>query len=122
MQSSIRRTFVGAVTVLCLGLSSAGASAHPRKHHPKPKHRLELPADYALWAHVAVCEEGGWYAPGGNYPDALGIDATNYAQFGGHPDYGHLSLRQEIAEIKVADRLIKYYGASIPDQSGCAAW
>lgn len=116
--------FVASI-IAVLAISSAGASAHPRHHHPKPKHHkraLRLPADYAAWSRVAKCEEGGWYAPGGFYPDALGINQTNFAQFGGRPDYGRLSLPERIAEIRVADRLIAYYHVGIPDQYGCAAW
>ena len=111
--------FVAVLSVLCLGLPVAGATAKPRHKHP---HRLGLPTDYRAWSRVAVCEEGGWFAPGGNYPDALGIDATNLAAFGGRPHYGRLSLKQRVAEIRVADRLVRHYGIGIPDQSGCAAW
>lgn len=107
------RTLALVASIIASAILSAQAVAHPR---------VKLPADYAAWSRVAVCEEGGWYAPGGFYPDALGVNATNYRTFGGRPDYGHLSLAQRVAEIKVADRLIKHYGAAIPDQSGCAAW
>jgi hypothetical protein len=102
-----------ALALIPVGISAGGASAAPR---------LKLPPDYAAWTHVAHCEEGGWYAPGGFYPDALGINATNYAVFGGHPDHGHLSLVRQVAEIRVADKLIKHYGVGIPDQGGCHAW
>lgn len=107
----IRRALVASIAALA-AVPSAG-SAHPR--------HLRLPRDYAAWTRVAICEEG-LYAPGGFYPDALGINATNYKAFSGHPDYGRLTLSQRIAEIKVADRLIRYYGAAIPDQHGCHSW
>lgn len=114
---------VASITVsLVLAVPTAGVAAAPRHHRPPRHHRIRLPKDYAAWSHVAVCEEGGWFAPGGNYPDALGIDATNYAQFGGHPDYGHIGLAARVAEIRVADRLIRYYHVGIPDRGGCAAW
>lgn len=100
---------------LLLVAVSAQASAHPRK-------RVRLPGDYTAWSHVAHCEEGGWYAPGGFYPDALGVNATNYAAFGGRPDHGRLTVAQQVAEIQVADRLIHHYHVGIPDRYGCAAW
>lgn len=97
-----------------LAISSARAAAHPR---------IKLPADYAAWSRVAVCEEGGWYAPGGNYVDALGIDDTNWYGAGGRPQYGRLSLAQRVYEIRIADRFIHKYGIGIPDSGGsCAAW
>lgn len=104
---------------LSLGVSPA---AYAKTHYGRA-HKPRLPADYAAWSRVARCEEGGWYAPGGFYPDALGINATNLAAFGGRPDHGRLSLTRRVAEIRVADRLVAYYGVSIPDQwGGCAAW
>lgn len=115
MQSRISALVASILAVLAI--SSAGATAHPRH-----RHQLKLPSDYAAWSRVATCEEGGWYAPGGKYPDALGIAAGNYAQFGGRPDYGHLSMGARVREIKVADRLIRYYHVGVPDQWGCAAW
>lgn len=105
------------VRLLAAALASLTVGLHPR-HHQGAK----LPSDYAAWSRVATCEEGGWYAPGGFYPDALGINATNFAQFGGRPDYGRLSLRARVREIRVADRLIRYYHVGVPDQWGCAAW
>lgn len=101
--------------LVLLTVTSGSAAAHPR-------HRVRLPKDYAAWSRVARCEEGGWYAPGGFYPDALGVNATNYRAFGGSPDHGHLSLTQQIVEIRVADRLIHHYHVSIPDAYSCAAW
>lgn len=72
------------------------------------------PSDYAAWSKVANCEEGGWVGYAGyNYPDSLGIDRANWFQFGGGSDVS------PAAEIIVADRLIAYYHAGIPDQNGC---
>ena len=105
------------ITAIVLAVPSAGVA------HPRHKHRLRLPADYPAWSHVALCEEGGWYAPGGNYDDALGIDAVNWASAGGKPQYGHLSMVERIYEIRIADRFIRQYGIGIPDPgSRCAAW
>lgn len=76
-----------------------------------------LPADYAAWTRVAVCEEGGWIgASGPAYPNSLGITAANWYAYGGGSDYS------PAAQIAVADRLIADTGMSIPDQNGCAAW
>jgi hypothetical protein len=105
-----------------VGLVTAATLAVPAAGQAVSRHRIRLPRDYAAWSHVARCEEGGWYAPGGFYPDALGINATNLQAFGGHPDYGRLSLAKRVREIRVADRLIRYYHVGIPDQWGCAAW
>lgn len=113
----IRISALVASIIAVLAISSAGAVAHPRH-----RRRVKLPSDYAAWGRVARCEEGGWYAPGGFYPDALGINATNFGEFGGHPDYGRLSLRARVREIRVADRLVRYYRVGIPDRWGCAAW
>ena len=71
----------------------------------------------AAWTKVAVCEEGGWLGSSGSvYPNSLGINAQNWAQFGGTAD---VSME---AQIAVAERFIAYYGIGIPDQNGCAAW
>ena len=81
------------------------------------------PHDYPAWSKVASCESGGWQVLGYSYPDSLGITRANYIHFGGRPQPpGHVTLKNRIAQIKVADRLILYYHASIPDQLGCAAW
>lgn len=149
MRSSNRLTRVLVVALLSFTFTSGLAAAHPRLDiradktldipttltvliaspdrgfhgtFARTKHRTKLPPDYTEWTKVAVCEEGGWYAPGGFYPDALGVNATNYHAFGGKPDHGRLTVAQRIAEIRVADRLIKRYHAQIPDQGGCAAW
>lgn len=96
-------------------------------HSDHHKARMRIPRDYAAWTRVANCESGGWRVLGYAYPDALGIDRANFEQFGtefgDYPDgVGSLSMAARIREIRVADRLIKYYGIGIPDQSGCAAW
>lgn len=71
----------------------------------------------AAWTRVATCENGGWNPPQGPvYPNSLGINATNWAQFGGTSD---LSVD---AQIAVAERFRAHYGIGIPDQNGCAAW
>jgi Transglycosylase-like domain len=72
-----------------------------------------------MWSRVAVCESGdasfqtyGYPA----YPDSLGINAQNWAQFGGGSDVS------AEAQIAVAEKFRAYYGIPIPDQNGCAAW
>ena len=87
---------------------------------PKPK----LPHDYQAWSRVANCESGGWAVLGYEYPDSLGINRTNYERFGGRPlEPGQRVGREaRIAQVKVADRLVRSYGASIPDQYGCGDW
>ena len=71
----------------------------------------------AAWTRVATCENGGWNPPlGPVYPNSLGINSTNWAQFGGTSD---LSVD---AQIAVAERFRAYYHIGIPDQNGCAAW
>lgn len=124
MQVLGQRLLAAVVTALC-ALPAAGATAAPRhhKHHKKDKHRVRLPADYAAWSRVAVCESGGWRVLGSSYPDSLGITATNFRAFGGRPQPpGATTLAERVAQIKVADRLVCAYHIGIPDQSGCAAW
>lgn len=100
---------------VALGVCPAGASA--------ARHKLRLPADYRAWSRVADCESGGWQVLGSAYPDSLGITRTNYTAFGGRPlPPGRASLKQQVMQIRVADRLIRHYHIPIPDQSGCAAW
>jgi hypothetical protein len=102
--------------------ATAPANAYLRAAQGNGK-RISLPKDYRAWSHVAQCEEGGWYAPGGNYVDALGIDDTNWYGAGGKAQYGRLSLAEQVYEIKIADRFIRAYHVGIPDQGGsCAAW
>lgn len=113
MLFSIRARVALVTASLVLAVPAAGVAA---------PHKVKLPADYAAWSHVARCEEGGWYAPGGFYPDALGVNATNYRAFGGKPDHGRLTVAQRVAEIQVADRLIHHYHVGIPDQGACHAW
>ena len=79
-----------------------------------------MPSDYYAWSRVAVCESGGWRVLGPAYPDSLGITAANYRAFGGHAFRpGPVSVAGRIEQIRVADRLIRHYGISVPDQSGC---
>ena len=73
----------------------------------------------SAWGRVSQCESGsanfdvyGYPA----YPNSLGINATNWAQFGGTSDVS------PAAQIAVAERFRAYYGIPIPDQNGCAAW
>jgi hypothetical protein len=70
---------------------------------------------YAEWSRVADCEEGGWigYASA-EYPDSLGINATNWYANGGGSDVS------PAAQIAVAQRI---EGTSyVPDQNGCGSW
>jgi hypothetical protein len=106
---------------------STHAAPHRRSAHSAPRraaHRApKLSSDYAAWSRVATCEEGGWVVAGYNYPDSLGINRTNYERFGGTPmSPGPVTLAERETEIRVADRLVAYYRAAIPDQGGCAAW
>jgi hypothetical protein len=86
------------------------------------------------WAKVAWCEEGGtsrylsvgpWFYSGPEYPDSIGINATNWYGNGGTSDVS------EAAQDRVGDAVLARYGGSVPDQgatvggssrSGCAAW
>ena len=73
----------------------------------------------AQWTRVAVCEEGGWIGYAGpSYPDSLGINATNWIDYGGGSDLS------PSAQIAVAQRIEAAAGTPgfVPDQSGCAAW
>jgi hypothetical protein len=101
---------------------AAKVSAHKapkRSVHVAPK----LSPHYAAWSRVATCEEGGWRVGGYNYPDSLGIDRTNYLNFGGTPQPpGPVSQKNRELQIRVAERLRARYHISIPDQGGCAAW
>jgi hypothetical protein len=82
-----------------------------------------MPAGYGAWSRVAACESGGWQVLGSSYPDSLGIDLANWLTFGGKPMApGPVGMAGRVAEIRVADRLIAYYHAAIPDQSGCGPW
>jgi hypothetical protein len=70
---------------------------------------------YAEWSRVASCEEGGWigYASP-EYPDSLGINASNWYANGGGSDVS------PAAQIAVAQRI---EGTSyVPDQNGCSSW
>jgi hypothetical protein len=91
-----------------------------KRHHHHRHHRFVLPRDYAAWSKVAGCEESGWHVAGGEYPDSLGINVTNYEAFHGTPQApGTPTLKQRVMQIRVADRLIRSYGIAIPDQNGC---
>jgi len=70
---------------------------------------------YTEWSRVAVCEEGGWVgAASADYPDSLGINATNWYANGGGSDVS------PAAQIAVAQRI---EGTSyVPDQNGCGSW
>lgn len=145
MQFSIPRTLACALILVCAGILAVAASAapsHPRHrriayHRPLVRHlritphrRLErhprlqpLPADYGAWSRVASCESGGWQVLGYSYPDSLGINRANWLAFGGTPlPAGGVSRSGEIAEIRVADRLVAHYHVAIPDQYGCGPW
>ena len=92
-----------------------------------PRGRTAIPRDYAAWSRVANCESGGWRVLGYEYPDSLGINRTNYERFGGSPlpptpGKSWVPMTARIVQIRVADRLIRAYGAAIPDQYGCGAW
>jgi hypothetical protein len=125
---------VPAVGFAALHKSSANratkVSAHKapkRAAHKAPKRSVhvapKLSPHYAAWSRVATCEEGGWRVGGYNYPDSLGIDRTNYLNFGGIPQPpGPVSEKNREAQIRVAERLRARYHISIPDQGGCAAW
>ena len=71
------------------------------------------------WDAVADCEEGGWIGYAGPaYPDSLGIDAANWAAYGGTSDL------DPAAQVAVAERIEAAAGTPdyVPDQNGCAAW
>jgi len=76
-------------------------------------------ATIAEWQRVAICEEGGnWKHFSYWYPNALGIDRPNWIQFGGSVT----KVSSKITQILVAERFIKHYAMSVPDQYGCHAW
>ncbi|HET9094305.1 MAG TPA: hypothetical protein VFN36_04390 [Solirubrobacteraceae bacterium] len=82
-----------------------------------------LPADYGAWTRVADCESGGWRVLGAAYPDSLGINRTNWVDFGGSPmPPGPVSQAGQVGEIQVADRLVAHYHTGIPDAGGCGPW
>jgi hypothetical protein len=90
------------------------------KRSRKRQQKVKLPANYHAWAHVATCESGGWVVLGSAYPDSLGITRSNYEHFGGHPQSaGKVPLKARIAQVQTANRLIKHYHLSVPDQGGC---
>lgn len=92
--------------------TSPSTTSPPATHHVSPV--ATSTTLYAAWSKVAVCEEGGWIGRASTfYPDSLGINSTNWTQFGGGSDVS------PAAQIAVAMRLIAYYHASIPDQHGC---
>jgi hypothetical protein len=120
MQFRYRAAVAALFSVLaCAQASTAMAVEHTASRH----HIIKLPADYQAWSRVADCEAGGWQVLGDAYPDSLGITRTNFVDYGGTPQPVGRATRAEIAaQIHAADRLIRYYHTSIPDQDGCAAW
>jgi len=122
----MKRLFTALVAI---GLMFPGvAGALTPNHHLRMNSTLPLesvipsvakaivPVNYSEWAHVALCESGGWNVLGFAYPDSLGLTAQNWYAFGGGSD------TSPEAQIAVAERFIAAYGISIPDQNGCAAW
>jgi hypothetical protein len=93
------------------------AAPAPAPVAPAPAVATTSSADsvYAQWTRVAVCEEGGWIgAANADYPDSLGINATNWYANGGGSDVS------PAAQIAVAQRI---EGTSyVPDQNDCASW
>jgi hypothetical protein len=75
-----------------------------------------LPSDYDhRWDAVARCEEGGWIGYAGPaYPDSLGINAHNWAAYGGGVDLS------PAAQVAVAERIEG--NGFVPDQHGCSSW
>jgi hypothetical protein len=74
---------------------------------------------YAEWTKVAICEEGGWIGYSGPaYPDNLGIDAQNWAAYGGGTDESPANQIRVAQDIEAATGTPGY----VPDQDGCAAW
>lgn len=66
-----------------------------------------------------MCEEGGWVGYAGPaYPDSLGINATNWAAYGGGSDLS------PAAQVAVAERIEAAAGTPsyVPDQGYCASW
>ena len=75
--------------------------------------------EYAEWAKVNVCENGGsWMPKGSAYPDGLGISAVNWYGNGGTSDLS------PDAQILVAERIEAVAGRAgyVPDQEYCASW
>jgi hypothetical protein len=77
---------------------------------------LPAPPDYDhRWDAVARCEEGGWIGYAGPaYPDSLGINAHNWAAYGGGSDLS------PAAQVAVAERIEG--NGFVPDQHGCSSW
>jgi hypothetical protein len=74
---------------------------------------------FTEWSKVALCEEGGnWASYGYSYPDALGIDRTNYHYYGGNVHH----INSIPAQISVAQTLVRTLHIAIPDQYGCHQW
>ena len=68
---------------------------------------------------MATCEEGGWIGYAGPaYPDSLGINAHNWAAYGGGGDLS------PAAQVAVAERIEAAGGRAgyVPDQGYCASW
>ena len=81
---------------------------------------VSTPSDYDhRWDSVARCEEGGWGHYGfPAYPDSLGINAQNWAAYGGGSDLSPAN------QVRVAQAIEASAGTPnyVPDQGYCAAW
>lgn len=74
---------------------------------------------YAEWSRVATCEEGGWIGYAGPaYPDSLGINAANWAHYGGGTDMSPANQIRVAQDIEAAAGTPGY----VPDQGYCASW
>lgn len=68
---------------------------------------------------MAVCEEGGWIGYAGSaYPDSLGINAANWAEYGGGSDESPANQIRVAQDIEAAAGTPGY----VPDQGYCASW
>lgn len=127
------RGIVGLITLACAWVLAAGATAAPRHapthNGPAHKHAPRLPADYAAWAKVAVCESNSrWEILGAVYPDPLGITKANWAYYGrlrfGYAPRPELptssaTRHERIVAIEIGDEILRATHSSIPDQNGC---
>lgn len=122
MQTRILALVASIVLAFGTGISSAGAAVRPRHHHHH-RLRVRLPPGYGLWAHVAICESGGWRVLGAAYPDPFGITVTNWLWVGGAPmSVGSVTGAARVQAVRVADRLVRRLHIPIPDQGGCWPW
>ena len=110
-------------------LTATSASSPTAPSAPSTTYQSPNPGEeYALWSHVAVCEEGGWGSYGfPAYPNSLGIMAQAWYAHGGGSDLS------PSAQIAVAESLIdslagRYiqgtlvYPGWVPDANGCSSW